>query len=168
MNDSNPVNRARSLTEACELLNGHIRGTADGASGAELADAATFLRSRIAAWEPSIAPRFSAYDDAMRALCVAAVALYDAKCSLSSPVTTSPLTHPEASRTDDVVALSLAGFRVWSFPRYAVTRIATEGGYQSIVSAAGYDTDHTIARWYTDGSLVVANCVRLPVEEVQS
>lgn len=90
------VDRARSLTEACELINGIARGTMGEHpdSDAHVADAAAFLRSRLAAWEPCFidsntvrwgvcgeaadAVAFRTYDAAMRSLCEAAVALYDA------------------------------------------------------------------------------------------
>ena len=86
------VDRARSLTEACDLLNSHARGTMDGATDAALDEAAAFLRSRLAAWELGAAERWAqgmadtpplyaamtAYDEAMRSLCAAALALHDA------------------------------------------------------------------------------------------
>ena len=78
------IDRARSLTAACELIDGHARGSAEGASVEALDDAAEFLRGRLKAWQPCVAgfiPRglARAYDNAMRDLCRAAVEMHETR-----------------------------------------------------------------------------------------
>lgn len=90
--------------------------------------------------------------------------------SLSQPLlppqsTPDHITYPASGRTDDVVALSLAGFRVWSYPRAEVDALAKGDGYSAHVIAAGYDANRCAERWYDDGSLVVSCNVRLPVAD---
>ena len=78
------IDRARSLTAACELINGHARGSAEGASPEALDDAAEFLRGRLKSWQPCVvgfvpAELAHAYDRAMFALCLAAIDMHNAR-----------------------------------------------------------------------------------------
>lgn len=90
--------------------------------------------------------------------------------SLSHPLlppqsTADHITYPASGLADDVVALSLSGFRVWSYPRAEVAALAKGDGYSAHVIADGYDANRCAERWYDDGSLVVSCNVRLPVAD---
>lgn len=52
-------------------------GASDPLSEDEETRYVEFLRSRLAAWEPSTTGRLERYDDAVRELCAAALAEYD-------------------------------------------------------------------------------------------
>ena len=70
------VDRSRSLYDVCELLSRH-RANPASTEDAELAAAVAFLRGRLQSWAPNREddPR-RAYDEAMRSLCEAALALF--------------------------------------------------------------------------------------------
>lgn len=67
---------SRGLHEVCEAINGHYRGTSDGMDDAKLSECVEFLRGRLAAWTNDGA-RWAEYDDAVRALCAAALAMHE-------------------------------------------------------------------------------------------
>jgi hypothetical protein len=90
---------------------------------------------------------------------VAAPARRSLPASLSAPI--EPVTFPAAAVTDDVAALSAAGFRVWSFPPGELARVCTDG-WASLVERAGYDESRAVERWYAGGHLVVACADRVP------
>lgn len=90
---------------------------------------------------------------------VAAPARRSLPASLSAPV--EPVTFPAAAVTDDVAALSAAGFRVWSIPPHQLARACTDG-WSRLVERAGYDVSRAFERWYTNGHLVVACADRVP------